>query len=592
MKLIYPFFFLCISIMLDAQVGPAGICDLDDEDLLFWFSPEYGLSDSSGYITSWRSRASHLLDSSDGLPGILLEQANAARRPFYALDTKGRSSYVEFDGIDDFLEAEEFDDLINTKMSVLMVFRYTELDTSHSAIFAGHPTSNDYSWQLAYKGGSIRVYNGFGGISTNIKIESTPDEDWHIYYVEVDDYNMSVYLDGQYIDNESSLVAEMKKLYTVKLGQNRESNIYAETNLGDVVAFGRILNDFERIRLFNSFSAKYDISLAYQDYFDEGLSSEYGLNVVGAGKYNEDSYLEVKGENGMSIALNSGVENGEMFFVGQSNLGLENSVANMPSNLLLRLKPTFAFHENGHIGSVSFSIDSSIIDHSLEGTIKMIVSSDTLFTDSDTEYDMALSEGSYSSDIDFDPNSISYAIIGSVNMPLFISLLNFDAFYDLRSKSNVLEWNLESNGDPYTIYPEKSLDGISWSSLSSISVQCTGTCGDSYVDDDSGSASVYYRLKLVGANGDLKYSRMERLMAERERMQHAFYPNPNSGKLQFYNRKSGNLSIRTPEGKLVLQCALLNEKEVNLEALDAGLYFLQLESLDNTVIHQRLMIQN
>jgi hypothetical protein len=85
---------------------------------------------------------------------------------------------------------------------------------------------------------------------------------------------------------------------------------------------------------------------------------------------------------------------------------------------------------------------------------------------------------------------------------------------------------------------------------------------------------------------------LERLIAERERMQHAFYPNPNSGKLQFYNRKSGNLSIRTPEGKLVLKCSLVNEREVNLEVLDAGLYFLQLESLDNTVIHQRLMIQN
>ena len=82
---------------------------------------------------------------------------------------KGRSTYVEFDGINDLIESENFSDAVNSDMSVLVVFQFTALDTSHSAIFS-HKTSSNYSWQLAYKGGSVRVYNGFSS-STNIKIE-------------------------------------------------------------------------------------------------------------------------------------------------------------------------------------------------------------------------------------------------------------------------------------------------------------------------------------------------------------------------------------------------------------------------------------
>ena len=95
MKIFTPFFFICITVLVNAQVGPAGICDLDSEDLLFWFSPEHNITDSSGYVSSWRSRATYLTDSSDGLPGILLVQTDSDKRPVFSNSKKGRSHYVE-----------------------------------------------------------------------------------------------------------------------------------------------------------------------------------------------------------------------------------------------------------------------------------------------------------------------------------------------------------------------------------------------------------------------------------------------------------------------------------------------------------------
>lgn len=591
MKILTPLFFTFISVCLIAQVGPAGICDLDSEDLLFWFSPEHNVTDSSGYVSSWRSRATYLKDASDGLSGILLKQTDNGKRPLLSNTFKGRSHYVEFDGINDLIESENFTDAVDSDMSVLIVFQFTELDTNHSAIFSGHKTSSNYSWQLAYKGGSVRVYNGFNS-STNIKIEDHPDGNWHMYYVEIADGVLSVYLDGEYIDNTSPISSEMYKFYNVTLGQNRESNIYSEGKLGDVIAFGRILTDFERIRLFNSFSAKYDISLAYQDYFDEGLTSEFGLNVLGAGQYNGDAFTEVHGENGVKLKLNSGLEDGEMIFIGQNSLSVGNSIDNLPENLTLRLAPTFAVDEDGHIGSVTFSVDSSVIENALEGDIKLVVSADTTFTSSDTEYNMVLSDGKYSTDIDFAGNSVSYLMVGAQGAPLYLSVISFEANYAPFYKGNKITWTIDSNGDPYEMALERSTDLREWLELERFEIDCNGICRDYYIDLDKALGDVYYRMKSEDLNGDISYSNLKLVKSGMEWAKNTFYPNPNTGKLNFYHKKTGELKLRTPEGKLVFQKQLVNKNKVNLEELEAGLYFLELESVDEPVIHQRLLIQN
>ena len=82
---------------------------------------------------------------------------------------KGRSNYLEFDGINDLIESENFTDTVDSEMSALIAFQFTAPDTNHSAIFSGHKTSGSHSWQLASEGRVIRFYNGFYS-SINIKI--------------------------------------------------------------------------------------------------------------------------------------------------------------------------------------------------------------------------------------------------------------------------------------------------------------------------------------------------------------------------------------------------------------------------------------
>jgi hypothetical protein len=591
MKCFYPFLFLFLSFYLNGQIGPAGLCDLDDEDLLFWFNPEYGIEDSSAIISSWRSRATHLMDASDSLSGILLKQMNVDKRPVLASSLKGRSSFIELDGINDFLETANFSDVYEGDQSILVVFKYAELDTSHSAIFAGHESSSSYSWQLAYKGGSVRVYNGFSG-STNLRIESDPDGAWHLYYIEVEDDQVSVYLDGAFVDNVSPIVDEVKRLYNLKLGQNRQSNIYAEGCLGDVLAFGRVLTEFERLRLFNTFSARYDIPLAYQDYFDEGLFSEFGLNVIGVGMHNEDAYMSVKGENGISVSLSSGLENGEMLFVGQSNLSTGSTLDNKPNEWSERLVPTFAVDEDGHLGDVNFSIDSSVVGNLGIGEMKLVVSTDTIFSDSDSIYDMVLQDGVYSSDIDFVANAVSYVAIGAVYAPLNISFLNFTADRDPSKALNTLSYTLTTSGVPFDVVIEKSSDSRNWYKIFEEKVNCIDACSYVFEDPMGAKENLYYRIKSESQSGRIQYSKVLKVVNKKERLQSIFYPNPSSGKLNFYDKKSGDLKIMTPDGKLVFCKQLLNDKQVDLRELGAGLYFIQLESVDDQVIHQRLLLQD
>ena len=245
-----------------------------------------------------------------------------------------------------------------------------------------------------------------------------------------------------------------------------------------------------------------------------------------------------------------------------------------------------------HIGSVTFSVDSSVIENALVGEIKLVVSSDTVFTDLDTEYTMVLSDGKYSADVDFTANSVSYLMVGALSMPLYLSIIDFDAVYDPFYKGNKITWSIDSNGDLYKMILERSSNLKDWLEIGRFEVNCNGVCRDHYIDQETELGDVYYRMKSEGLDGDVSYSSLKLVASEQAWIRNAFYPNPNNGKVYFYHKKTGKLKIRTPEGKLVLQKELLNKNRVNLEELEAGLYFLELEAVDEPWIYQRLLIQH
>lgn len=592
MKHLYPLllFLFCFPFVLYAQSGPAGITALHDEDLIIWLKPGEGLVDSSGYVKSWRSVATYYYDSSDSLSGLLLKQDDASGRPHYSSGNKGRGSYLEFDGAHDYLQSADLDSIYEGDLSVAVVARYADAGFNHSAITSAHPDSPDYAWQIAHKGGKIRLYNGFSTGETNATFMDVADTSWHIFYFHNDGSEVSLFVDGEKISVFSSPSIEMRKIYCLKLGKNRYNTTRFYGDIAEMMVFGKALSEMERLRLFNNLSAYYDITLPFEDYFDEGAVSYYGANVIGIGSYNTELNTYVEGSLGLTIDGAEGIEDGEMLFIGQNTLSTAATDSNFPASLSTRMLPVFSVQESGHIGEVRIEFDESALNTSLGGDLKLVVSTDTFFTDYDAIYPMGLSGGKYGANIDFASNSTSYMVVASDLTALPLDLISFQC--EQGGAGNLLEWSV-LNDEREAIFTEvqRKVGSKDWRTLNMREDLCEGYCTFEYLDADPLQVSPLYRLKFIEANGSFFYSPVHQVRLARSISQKMAYPNPNNGTLHFYGKETGDLKLFNSRGETVVQKKLRQEDRFVLDELKEGLYFLHIESDNGAVRRQRLFVR-
>jgi hypothetical protein len=168
-----------------------------------------------------------------------------------------------------------------------------------------------------------------------------------------------------------------------------------------------------------------------------------------------------------------------------------------------------------------------------------------------------------------------------------------------------LSWNIITPQEINRFEIERSIDNVNYAKAGinnqPVSLNVQQQLG--YADDITGISNeiIYYRLKVIGKNGDIKYSNVLVLRRTKTNATIAIMPNPASAYLsiRIYAEKDADMDIRIIDniGRTLLvqrQKVLKGNNTVQLNGLDkfsSGFYSLQLVN-NNELITEKLIIQH
>jgi hypothetical protein len=118
-----------------------------------------------------------------------------------------------------------------------------------------------------------------------------------------------------------------------------------------------------------------------------------------------------------------------------------------------------------------------------------------------------------------------------------IKLLSFNATEDQQGVA--LNWSAANQEGLEYYDAQKSLDGINWKNIGNVMVASQNIRSYSLTDFESNQGSVFYRLKLVGVNGSLTYSKVLEVTSKEKEAANI--------KLNTVFNTSINLQISVPE---------------------------------------------
>ncbi|MBS1510106.1 MAG: T9SS type A sorting domain-containing protein [Bacteroidetes bacterium] len=167
----------------------------------------------------------------------------------------------------------------------------------------------------------------------------------------------------------------------------------------------------------------------------------------------------------------------------------------------------------------------------------------------------------------------------------------------------LLNWTIITPNDVDHFEVERSTDNSTYTKVGTVSdkVKLNEAQSFSYLDDISGVSAeiIYYRLKVIGANGEIKYSNVLVVRRNLTKTPVSLMPNPASEyvNVKFFAEKESEVTIRLMDnlGKLALvqkQKVLKGNNVLQLIGLtkySAGVYIVQI-FVNDEVITQKLII--
>ena len=140
-----------------------------------------------------------------------------------------------------------------------------------------------------------------------------------------------------------------------------------------------------------------------------------------------------------------------------------------------------------------------------------------------------------------------------------------------------LIWNVAGEKDVASYEVERSTTGAIFTKLGSVAA--TNSTAYSFVDNQSVSGTIFYRIKEVDVDGHFKYSTIARLNLSSV-IQLRAYPSPARDQVTIEHSPTskGSLNITTTDGRVVKQVDIrpdLNQAVINISALKAGMYIVR-----------------
>ena len=388
-------FFVCVNLF--SQKGPGGVGNTDgSSNLILWTNPDdFSETDGASY-TTWADLSGY---SSD------LTQSNASLRPIVKNNIVNGYDVVRFEAANRRLGKTSFTNFPTTAISGFYVNNTG--DTSDGVLsYASTASNNNF---LIFRSGNLRLYRN--SPRTYNLIANT--NDWNIvgFGWTSAGGNSWMSLNGT---NGTSVSANQNGNPILAGGdlalageQDGSSSPYSfDTNqahqgdFSEVIIFNTYINDAERIIVSNYLSAKYNITISTNNFYDEDTSGEdFDFNVAGIGQaLDGTNHTDSQGTGIIRINTPSALSNDDFLFWGED---VKNADYDFSSSLstgyLERLDTKWRVSKRNDLGTVSVSVaaaDLDLTDKQSCAPLKLIVSNTSTFA-TKTTYNLTLSSGVY-----------------------------------------------------------------------------------------------------------------------------------------------------------------------------------------------------
>jgi trimeric autotransporter adhesin len=196
--------------------------------------------------------------------------------------------------------------------------------------------------------------------------------------------------------------------------------------------------------------------------------------------------------------------------------------------------------------------------------------------------------------------SFSSFYFGSSNITLPLELLTFNG--SLQNNATLLKWETANETNTSHFIVERSIDNSSFAAIGTVAASgnSSATIKYSYTDNDVAdlpSNNIYYRLKMVDADGKYTYSNTILISLADMAGKVSVYPNPakNEIKLTTVSAADGNAQWKITDnaGRVVMQSSMQlkkgnNNVMIDINKLAGGLYYI---SVTGAGIDQNIKVQ-
>ena len=385
MKNLFNFFFLFIIVFnLQGQKGPGGVGNNNGASILrFWYdasTESYANGDLVGAVSDLSGYGNNLT-------------AATTERPVFTATTAAINNFSSFFfNLDDELETT-YQGNTNENMSFFIVINPTSDRGLNIALQHGGRNTIGFS--------PSNNYTDFVG-GSNHTSTSTNSGSWVIHsktFANSGTNRLKFFVNNNNTDNFTHTI------------QNRTSNTWIgghgtgggtglKGSIAEVFKFTKTITTAERIITENYLSAKYNIALTTNDFYDEDTSGEdYDFNVAGIGQASDgSSHTDSQGTGIIRINTPSTLSNDDFLFWGEDELAADYEFSSsLATGYVERIDTQWRVSKRNDLGTVSVSVSASDIDISSKQScapLQLAVSSSATFA-TKTTYNFVLSGGVY-----------------------------------------------------------------------------------------------------------------------------------------------------------------------------------------------------
>jgi hypothetical protein len=405
---------LALQINSYSQTGPGGVGSSTSN--LVWLEADSlaGLTDGEA-ITTWSDGSGNNLDFS---------QPDPAYKPIYKANILNNKPVVRFDKTNGRIRRTAFANFPTTAITTFLVNKNAE-NGDGVLSYASTGSNNDF---LIFNSSSLNLYRGVNrnsGIAIN-------NNSWHIVDASwrSSDGAMAFWIDGSesYTNTlQTGTSITQNGCLAIAGEQDAIDGSYdaGQAHTGDfaeVIVYNIYLNKAQRIIVTNYLAAKYslDISLSGNKYYS--YQADHGNDVAGIGREDAtNTHTSAMSSGILQISNPSALDaDKEYMLFGHDDDSLTSwttiEAPNSGTNIQ-RLAREWRFEETGDLGTITFTIDSTLLPARPSGYSKfvLLVDADGDFSSGASVYEMLSPGTNEFFDLPgYNINSGDYVAIGTV----------------------------------------------------------------------------------------------------------------------------------------------------------------------------------